>query len=133
MRGLNITFSVKCDTKEVLEKLRTNLASHRQIVEEARTGYILKAQVELTKRIKQLAEGQIVNLQFSMSPPQDMSSAYETAIQMLELHQEPTLMLSASEVRMLVQDEWDWADSFLLANAGYSGTASASARTKGLM
>lgn len=132
MAQLNIKMQVTCKTADVLATLRTNRAQHSEIVAEAREGYVKRARIELEQKLEKIKAGKIVSLYIALKPPEDNTSAYDTAIRMLEMHQDDTISLSASEVRMLVQDEWDWADQFLLNNAGYSVTSAAMARGKGL-
>ena len=126
LRGVEII----ANKKDTLDTLRTNLKTHKTIVEEARKGYIQKAREALEKRLVQLEKGQIVNLSFSLNPPQDHTAGYETAIKMLELHQEDTITLSAEQVRPFIMDEWDWTESFLTTNSVYSGTAQLEAEKK---
>ena len=99
---------------------------------EARDGYIEAAKVAVTRRIEQLRDNRVVNLHFSLRPPEDHTSVYDTAITMVELHQDSTLTLSAQEVRMLVQDEWDWTNNWLVANSAYSADINETRMNKGL-
>jgi hypothetical protein len=116
---------------EALERLKANRERHAVIVKEARESYANRALAALTKRIEKLKTGKIVGLAFSLRVPQDQTSVYDTAIEMLELHTEDHVEMNASQVRNLMMDEWDWMDQFLLHNAGYSGTAREYARSKG--
>jgi len=130
-----LDMKVTWKTKDVLEKLKANRAEHKAVVEEARDGYLRKARAALESRLGLLAEGKLVQLRFSLSPPQDMTQAYDTAIRMLEGHLDAggeTVELSGSDVRRLIMDEWDWADTWLLSNAHYSGKAASLADAKNL-
>lgn len=131
MNRFGINMTVICNKNEVLSALRTNRDKHQKIVQEARHGYIDKAKKALKKKLEILEAGKISTLQFSLSPPQDMTEAYDTAIQMLELHREVNVTLSAQEVRQFVQDEWDWASSFLFANSAYSTSAALAVEARG--
>jgi hypothetical protein len=113
---------------DVLATLRTNRDTHKKIVDEAKAGYIEKAKEVLMKRFDQLKAGKITNLVFQLRVPVDQTKVYDTAIRMLELHQNETLELDAGQVRNLMQDEWDWTDSFYSTNSAYSGTAASNVR-----
>lgn len=120
LRGMNIT----ANKKEVLETLEKNRNQHKVIVGEARAGYFEKAQKALELRLAQLKEGKLVSLSFRLQPPVDHTDVYDTAITMLEMHREDTIVLDSDMARSLIQDKWEWADQFLHSNAIYSKTAS---------
>ncbi|MHA2066503.1 MAG: hypothetical protein ACXABY_19195 [Candidatus Thorarchaeota archaeon] len=121
MYGMDI--KVVCDTKEVLESLICNRNRHVKIMKEARIGYLKKAKECLQNRMEELESGKIVSLSFSLSVPSSHVKEYDTVIQMLRLHQEKTITLNATEVRMFVQDQWEWIGQFLAQNAMYSAEA----------
>lgn len=133
MRLNNIKMTTVVSREELLQKLRANLQQYSQIIQEAIQGYIERAKGEVGKRLDALRSGKVVALQFNLNPPTDHSEVYKTVIQMLEWSREDTVTLSADEFRQLVQDEWDWTDSFLLANSLYSHSAQQQAISKQLM
>lgn len=133
MGRLGIQMTVRCDVEQLLKTLSENRTRHQKVVEEARQGFLKVAEERLLKQVAQLKEGKIKRISVNLSPPEDMSSAYTTALKMLELHTEDTIELSASEVRMFVEDEWDWADKFWTVNAAYSKTSADVAAMKGLL
>lgn len=108
---------------EVLATLKGNRAKHSEIVKEAREGYMEKAQAALKDKLEQLRSGKLAALSFSLRVPLDYTKVYDTAIRMLELHQNDTIELDAAQVRNLMQDEWDWTDSFYGTNMVYSKMA----------
>ena len=124
MRMNNIRMSTKVKKTELLAKLKENMATHKQIVQEARNGYVKQAQEALLSRLEQLRTGEVVALAFNLSPPQDYTEVYQNSIAMLEWNQDEVVELEADEFRQLVRDEWDWTDSFLTGNERYSSTAS---------
>jgi hypothetical protein len=115
---------VKAKKDEILQKLYVNRESHTQIVSEARIGYVEEARKALERRLDDLKSGKIINLSFALQAPQDYTDIYNTAIKMLELHQEEYIILNAVQIRNLIMDEWDWKRDFLISNARYSKTAS---------
>ena len=123
----DIDMKVKCKTSDVLDTLKKNRVTHKTIVAEARKGYAEKAVEALKDRLKDLAKGKVVSLQFNLAIPTDNSKTYDTAIRMLEMHTDETITLSSREVEHFVLDQWDWKGSFLFANAQYSATAASMA------
>ena len=125
MRALNLNMKVSCRREEVLERLKANRQRHVELVKEAREGFRLKGIEVLEARLAQLKAGKVVSLTISLPLPQDYTSAYDTVIEMLELHQAAEISLTASEFRALVQDEWDWRTTFVSSNALYSTSTQA--------
>ena len=115
-----IRFKVTCKTAEVLARLTSNRESHVALVREATDGYLKNARLALEKRLGQIVEGRVVPLSFSLPPPQDYTSVYDTAIGMLLAHQDDTVVLEADEFRNLMEDQWEWSAQFALVNAAYS-------------
>jgi hypothetical protein len=122
--------------EDVLRDLYTNLEDHREIVQEARDGYLTKAEAALGERMAQLREGRLVSLSFDLTPPQDHSREFRTVIKMLELHKEAhdaqsvkgnrqpsTIELKAADVRKYVLNDWGWMDHFLAVSSAYSQKA----------
>lgn len=126
--------SMKMNTRvkreDLIAALKRNQERHTTIVAEARAGYVQAAKATLLRRLNDLEEGRIVDLQFKMAPPLDYSEAYRTALQMLEMNQDDTIVLTADEFRCLVLDEWDWTSSFFACNSVYSATAGAVASSR---
>ncbi len=120
MGQYGIQMNITCDKDEILEKLRANLEQHSKLVAEARDGYVKRAATELEKKLALVREGKVVSLSFHLKVPKDYSTVYKTAIQMLEHHQEERIVLSATEFRQLVEDEWDWTREFFGSNSAYS-------------
>jgi hypothetical protein len=119
--------------QEALETLRSNRTRHHKIVEEARVGYVRKAKALLNDKLEELATGKITGLRFDLQVPEDHTDDYDLAIRMLELHSKDTIEMSATDVRTLMMDEWDWLRSFLFTNARYANSASEYAKTKGVV
>jgi hypothetical protein len=128
MYALN-SIHIQAKRDEVLAILKKNRSEHAKIVQEARAGYCDKAMTELAKRLEKLKSGKITSLAFALKMPVDMTSTYDTAIKMLELHTEATIQLGGSEVRNFIEDKWDWSREFYVSNSAYSGTARAAVGT----
>ena len=119
LSGMNVT--VKVET--LLETLKTNRETHKQIVVEARAGYMKKAESALRARLDKIKSGKIDALVFGLSLPVDQTKVYDTAIRLLEVHTQDEMELTPTQVRNLVMDEWDWTDHFAMTNSAYSDTA----------
>jgi len=117
----------------LLDKLKENREQHGKCYKEAREGYIEVAQEKLLEKLEKLKEGKVTRLSFKLDVPTDHTSAYDTVIEMLEAHEREEVTLTAMEFRMFVQDEWDWMDSWLVANSHYSNLATGIAKAKGLV
>ena len=117
--------TITAKTQEVLDALKKNREVHSQVVVEARDGFTDMAEKALKERMAEVREGKVRHLVFSLKPPQDHTTVYDTAIQMLELHVKTseTIELDNSQVRTLVMDKWDWSEAFWGSNKMYSGTA----------
>jgi len=118
-------------TKEVLTALRKNLETHRECLKESRAGYIKRAKELMLEKAKLLEAGEAEPLLFEISPPQDHSATYETAIQMMEMHTGETVKLCADEFRCLIMDEWNWSASWFSQNAVFSQKARTVGTDKG--
>lgn len=118
-----INMVVVCDRTDVLAKIEQNRDGHAEIVKEARAGFIDKAKKVLAEKLGLLKEGKLTSLIIDLAPPQDYTSEYNTVIQMLSMHTEKTITLSAEEVRMFIEDKWDWTEHFLTSNSYYSPIA----------
>ena len=131
MRQMRLNITIEADPREVLKHLRENRDRHGDIVKEARPTYLMKARAAIEKRLKQLESGKVVALHFSLSPPGDFTTVYDTAIRALEMHTGETITLTADQVRYFIEDEWDWMEGFLTSNSGMSSVAAKYAATKG--
>ena len=131
LRGLNMR--VRAEKDELLGLLRHNRAEHRKMIDEARKGFVQKAREKLSTALDKLADGKSTGVSISLDAPIDHTSEYDTVIRMLELHQGDMVELSADEVRMFVEDEWDWSGRWLVANSGYSSSIADKARAAGVI
>jgi hypothetical protein len=114
---------VTVDKELLLKLLVANRDKHKQIVEEARAGYLDKAQKALNERMDQLRKGKIMGLGFALQLPEDYTREYETVITALRMHTGSTVDLDAGSVRTFVEDNWGWKNRFIHANSVYSATA----------
>jgi hypothetical protein len=112
---------VTVDKKNLLEKMKTNLAKHREQFLEAQEGYreevikqldsMLQDARDKKKRIRVLVE---------LEAPEDHSSEYDTNIAMLEWSINDTITITQQQFNQFVLDKWGWSDRFRGTNAVYS-------------
>lgn len=122
MHGLD-KMRVTVKKTEVLDALKKNRETHTAIVKEARAGYMVAARKMLEEEMKKLESGKPVRIMVHLELPVDNTRVYDTAIQMLEMHQVDNIELDAGQFRMFVMNKWDWMEHFLQHNSTYSRTA----------
>ncbi len=117
------------DKKVVLERLRENRSIHRQTFEEALEGYERRMVQELQRRIRDVRKGVPIEQYIGLETPADHTKDYDTIIEMLELTNDDTVVLTVPEFRQYMQDEWTWKTDFVNTASGYgSATAARLAR-----
>jgi hypothetical protein len=133
-RFMHVTDDIKITAKkdEVLKILRENRERHQTILKEAREGFIKGALKELEKELAGVREGKVRAINVHMSPPQDYTRAYNTAIRAYELDTATEITLNGRQIMRLINDDWEWQEQFLtLAAQNCSGTAMRYSRDKG--
>lgn len=130
-RFSNLQIKTNVKRLEALQVLKKNRANHIEIVKEAKIGYIKSAQITLQDKLDQLKQGKTPSLNFNINPPIDYTAVYDKAIMMLEMHSEDTIELESNEFSNLIQDVWDWSNSFYGLNKSYSSTANSQAEQLG--
>ena len=114
---------VRVDKKKVLEALKENRSTHRAIFEEAVEGYRKEVVKQLEKHIKQMKSGKPKRTYISIPYPEDHTSDYDDAIEMLEMSLDESIDLDAEAFKAFYKDDWSWKNQFLASNSGYSRTA----------
>jgi len=121
MRHLDINLTVTVNRLDLLNILVKNRTQHAKIYEEAVEGFAEHARKKVESLLSLCSGKEDIILR--LEAPKDYTSAYDTVIGMLEMHEGETIELRASEFRKLAQDRWEWMDDFLLSNSRYSATA----------
>ncbi len=119
-----IQVKVRMKTAYVLTKLREHLATHADIVREARVGYLERARAALVAKMAEVEKGKIIQLSFNLSPPVDRTTVYLSAISMLTATLDEEVTLDPDEYRRLIENKWEWSDGFFTTNSRYSKIAS---------
>jgi hypothetical protein len=125
--------TIRVEKDKLLETLRTNKEVHAAEYNEASEGYrdklLEEYQIFLTRVsniIKQIGDTTIdlknVQLRFNspiLNVPENHTSDYTTAIEMLEWSIDEYVDLTQNEFEEFVQDRWDWKENFTAANMAY--------------
>jgi hypothetical protein len=114
--------SVKIRRNELLGIVRENKEKHIKEFNEAVEDF-KKAVVKITEENLALANTGDLNeiAKIKTIPPKPVSyeTSYTRAIRMLELSVETEIELELHDFDQLVQDEWQWKQSFLHSNSTY--------------
>jgi len=106
--------------KDVLEALRTNREEHIEMYEEVMEGYRRESKRILMKKLRQLENGEKVNMQFSLAELQSHVKTFDRIIRMQEMSVDTEIDLSETQFSAYVMGDWDWMRSWALSNSNYS-------------
>jgi hypothetical protein len=123
MQSLSIKTTMP--TADLISALKVNRARHIELHAEAVEGYLRVAKAKLETMLKELAEGKVSKVYIHLEAPRLHKSEYDTYIAMMEDNTAEEVTLSAAEYRTLVEDQWDWMDSWISSNSVYSPQLSA--------
>ena len=116
--------SVPINRLELLETLKRNKESHREIYNEAMAGYRASLKAVLTDALQELEDGNTPSIiRFSLRQPETHVREYNTAISMLEVSEDDTVILTRTQFSQYVEEQWDWKDYWATSNSEYSATA----------
>jgi len=118
--GLEMTFPVN----KLLKKLKKNRKNHKDIVKEAKQGYAEALIKEFEGKLARLKKGKNINVNTSLQTPGDNVAEYDTAIEMLKLTTDKTIVLAQAQFHSYVMDKWAWQASFLSNASNYSSSGS---------
>lgn len=110
---------VRVRTGDLLAKLRANFERHKAELAAAQREYLKAARTEVERKLTALEAGQVVDLGFTLSPPDDHTQDYERAIAMLDMSQDEMVTVTAQQFAAYVQDMWSWKQAFFTTNASY--------------
>jgi len=107
----------------VISTLKKNRQGHRKVFLEAVKGYRKEALKRLESHIKQIKAGKLIPVGVYLSVPVDRTRDYDRVIEMVEQHQDTTILLTESDYANYMLDDWAWKREWMLSNASYSKTA----------
>ncbi len=114
--------SVKIKRNELLEIVRQNKEKHIKEFNEAVEDF-KRAVIKISEENLALANSgdlkEIAKIKSVPQKPISYESSYTRAIRMLELSVETEIELELHDFDQLVQDEWQWKQSFTTSNSTY--------------
>lgn len=114
--------TVKMNKTKLLGIIFSNKEKHVKAYNEAVEDY-KKLVVKISQEnLKQAESGDLDNIaKIKSIPPRPVSyeSSYNRALLMLELSVEDTIDLDVHDFDQLVQDEWQWKQSFIASTSTY--------------
>jgi len=125
---------VKCvmDRSKLLEIVRENEKQHEAMVADARKGYCEQAMEACAGFLKELESGKTIRVYLSLRAPEDHTRDYQRAIKMLELTEQSQIELTERDFAQLVDDDWEWTESWVASNKTLSSVVDEYASMKGL-
>lgn len=109
---------IKVKKQNLLEVLEKNKEEHRNLFEKAVAGYREKAIYQLDVAIKEAKDGKKIRTYFNITQPEDHTQDYEETIGMLKMSIDTEILLSRTEYRHYVEDNWSWKDAFEMCASG---------------
>lgn len=114
---------LKFETKDILNKLKTNREDHIKIVQEAQKGYREKFRELLTTALEHLDAGKAIEPRIVLAVPESHVDDFDRAIEMFEMTTDKEITLSEIDFQSYVRNRWQWQGRFLASNSMYSATA----------
>lgn len=114
---------------ELLKTLKKNKKSHKEDYDLSWKEFKKRATENFEARLKQvknLRKGQHIELWVNLELPEDHTSDYDRAIEMLEWEVGDEVTLQEHEFAQFVQDQWGWSGKFAATNQMYTGSVSPS-------
>jgi hypothetical protein len=110
---------VTVNKAELIAKLEHNRALHHDIFEAALLAWKDAALAELDRFVDQVRLGRPMRIWSSLPVPEEHLDDYDRAIRMLRMHLDDTITLSEEAYNKLVEDTWDWRETFGANTASY--------------
>ncbi len=107
------------DKEELMATLKENCATHGAVYEKAKAGYIKVTMRQLQDYVERLANGELLVQRFINSPPEDHTSDYLDAIEMMNWATDTKIELTQAQFKQYVQDDWGWKDNWVTSTSQY--------------
>ena|SRR5215469_4211940 len=112
------TVTVKKD--RLLATLKENRSKHKDLYLKAEEGYRRSVVEQLNNQLDLVKSGKPIRNYISFDPPEDHTSDYDTAIEMLEWSVSQEVQIDMTEFQCYVLDKWPWFEVTLTKNTRYS-------------
>lgn len=114
---------ITVDKTELITKVTTNRDAHRDIFEDAMTGWEAAMLADLEGRIAKVRAHKPVDLYIRLTRPEDHTTDYNRVIAMLEMHQQTSVEITSQDFAQYVMDDWDWKRAWIDNASTYSAKA----------
>jgi len=114
---------VTVKVSDLLTELTGNLANHLETYERARDGYRKHAIKTFKTQLKRAEDGDNFRDSWHLDPPQDHSTDYEAAIEMLKMTKKAgveQIVITYKDFCHYVRDDWGWKDSWVSNTSQYT-------------
>lgn len=113
--------TITVNVPDLLVTLTENRDSHRATFDKAMEVFRVKAIEVLDEQIKAIQRGGVPDRYLRLPVPEEHTSDYDRAIEMLRWHQGDSIELTEGEFTQYVQDDWGWRQSFMSNTTSYTG------------
>lgn len=107
----------------LIAKLQSNRDSHRAIFATAQVRYREAMIAELDRALQEARDGKPIKRMFALPVPEDHTSDFTTAIEMLQWETGDQVVLDERDFRRYVQNRWEWEQSFHANTGSYLASA----------
>jgi len=111
--------TINVDKTRLRDALRKNRAQHGAAYEQAKAGYIKVTTQQIEQYLTRLANGELLERAFLPAPPDDHTSDYDDAIEMMQWSKDDVIELTQGQFKQYVMDDWGWKDTWLASNTEY--------------
>lgn len=120
-RRSSLDLSLKYAVKDLLDKIKSNKATHVANFNKAMAEYKIKMVEELEKKLKEAKEGKLVDHTVNLPRPKSFEGYYDEAYDMISMCKDTEITLDRTLFGQLVRDEWEWSNEYAVANSSYLG------------
>ena len=113
--------TIKTKKAELLAHLKANRENHIDEYNRAFDAYREALIVQFEEALKKAKNYEPVSHHIDLEKPQNYLDSYDSAIEMLEWTTEDEIELDLVEFKQLVQDQWNWKQSFTAMARSYAG------------
>jgi len=110
---------VKVRVEELMETVKKNRDSHRDVFRRAQEGYRVKVIELLDQMLENARRGGQISLAFDLPVPTDHTVDYDRVIKMLEMTVDEEVELDQGDFAQYVMDDWSWKRQFVANTVTY--------------
>jgi CO dehydrogenase/acetyl-CoA synthase alpha subunit len=119
--------SVNVSRKDLLAKLKENVAIHKKDYAEALIGYKIKLVADLKAALEIAEKTPLEKIQSLSAPrydyPRNYESEYNEIIDMMEVSVDDVIQLDSSSFKQYFKNEWAWSSQFNSSATLYKAAA----------